>query len=105
MLKLEEIQTPDFFTGFLICQSLLTHSTYYLQTIENFFIIKVFKFNLLDDQKKLLSKNVSQEHVVFTLNLGEQQIISNFHLIQCGICISTLENRVLVVELTAEDTY
>lgn len=81
MVKLEEISTQDFFTGFLICQSLLTHSTFYLQTIENFFTIKIFKFNQIDDHKRLLTNNISQQNLIFTLNLGETQIISNFHLI------------------------
>jgi hypothetical protein len=59
MLKLEEIQTKDFFTGFLICQSLLSHNTYYLQTIENFFTIKVYAFNDIENPKKLLAKNIT----------------------------------------------
>lgn len=89
----------------MICQSLLSHSTYYLQTIENFFTVKVFKFCSIEDEKSLLSSNITHKNLIFTLNLGEEQIISNFHLIQCGICISTLENKVFVIELTAEDIY
>ena len=70
MVKLEEIQTSDFFTGFLICQSLLSHSTYYLQTVENFFVVKVYKFNEISDHKELLSRNITNKNLIFCLNLG-----------------------------------
>lgn len=67
--------------------------------------MKVYKFNEIYDQKKLLATNLTQKNLIYTLNLGEQQIIINSHLIQCGMCICTLENKLHVINLIGEDKY